>query len=297
MSQRRFPRFKRGTNAPAITLTGRDRDILRLIHRHRFLRSLHITALAGGSPQQMLRRLQLLYHHGYVERPRAQLDYYLSGGSRHIVYGLGSRGAALLRKEGVAVRYNRRAKNRAVGRMFIEHALLVSDVIVAIELACGKSGTRLLTKTDLTSKPSFRWRVNVVGRVNLGVVPDCTFALEYQDANGKTRCAHFFLECDRGTMPVIRKNLSQTSIYRKLLAYEATWRRGIHRSWFGFAGFRVLFVTTGAARMQAILDACTKLKHGQGLFLFADTAILEKPANILSTGWRAANGEAASPLS
>jgi hypothetical protein len=44
-----------------------------------------------------------------------------------------------------------------------------------------------------------------------------------------TRCqtgqssGHFFLEADRGTMPVTRWTLSQTSFFRKLLAYEATW--------------------------------------------------------------------------
>lgn len=36
----------------------------------------------------MLRRLQRLYHHGYVERPACQIDYYQRGGSRSIAYGL-----------------------------------------------------------------------------------------------------------------------------------------------------------------------------------------------------------------
>ena len=57
-------------------LTERDREIIRLVHRHRFLRSSHICSLIPGSPQQLLRRLKLLYHHGFLERPRSQIDYY-----------------------------------------------------------------------------------------------------------------------------------------------------------------------------------------------------------------------------
>jgi hypothetical protein len=44
--------------------------------------------------------LQFLYHDGYLERPRIQIEYYHRGGSRHIVYGLGNKGAAFLRGMG-----------------------------------------------------------------------------------------------------------------------------------------------------------------------------------------------------
>ncbi len=92
-------------------------------------------ALIGDSSQQLLRRLQLLYHHGFLERPRAQLDSYYRTGSRHIIYGLGNEGALWLKQElGVAFgEVSWTEKNRGVGRMFLEHALLVSDVMVTIE--------------------------------------------------------------------------------------------------------------------------------------------------------------------
>ena len=99
MESLRLPRFTRATEIAHIELTPRDREILRQIHRHRFLRSSHIVQLIGESQQQVLRRLQLLYHHGFLERPRAQIDYYHRGGSRCMVYGLGNKGAALLKRE------------------------------------------------------------------------------------------------------------------------------------------------------------------------------------------------------
>src|SRR5258708_2434392 len=99
----RLPRFKRVSPVAPIQLTERERDIIRLVHRHRFLRSRQIVSLMGGSEQQVVRRLQILFHHGYLERPRAQIQYYERGGSRAIAYGLGSKGGVLLRQLGIAV--------------------------------------------------------------------------------------------------------------------------------------------------------------------------------------------------
>src|SRR5713226_8429378 len=126
----RLPRFNRATEIAAMQFEERDRDIIRLVHRHRFLRSHQIVALMGGSPQQLSRRLKLLYHHGYLERPRAQLQYYERGGSKSIAYGLGNKGGTLLKQAlGIAVRpVSWGEKNRSVGRIYLEHALLVSDV-------------------------------------------------------------------------------------------------------------------------------------------------------------------------
>jgi len=287
-------------------LTERDHTILRLVHRNRFLRSSHIVPLVGGSSQQILRRLQLLYHHGYLERPRAQLEYYHRGGSRQIVYGLGDKGVALLNQEpGTAIRPLRWSeKNRSVGRPFLAHALLVSDVMVALELACRqRSGIRLLTDTTLpltgqAGRPRpFKWKVPMNSGLTLGIIPDRVFALESDGSSPERGPAFFFLEADRGTVPVVRKNLSQSSFYRKLLAYEATWKQGLHRSLFGFHRFRVLTVTTSAARVKSLVEACSKLKSGHGLFLFCDQATLQKHGDILTVPWQTGRpGETATLL-
>lgn len=243
MDSLRLPRFKRASAVAAMELTERDREIIRLVGRFRFVRSSHICSLIPGSPQQLLRRLKLLYQHGFLERPRAQIDYYHRGGSRHMVYGLGSKGAAFLRRElGPSfgrVRWGE--KNRAAGRVFLEHALVVAEVMVAIELACRRTGIRLSTGHELAvadkttgKRRPFRWQVKISNRLRLGVIPDYVFALEFKDYSGADNRAFFFLEADRGTMPVIRKNLSQTSFYRKLRAYEATWSQSIHQMQFGF---------------------------------------------------------------
>ena len=291
----RLPRFKRASAVAAIRLTERDHEIIRLVQRFRFVRSSHICSLIPGSPQQLLRRLKLLYHHGLLERPRSQIDYYHKGGSRHMVYGLGSKGAAFLRRDlnpiFGQVRWGE--KNRAAGRVFLEHALLVSDVMVAIEFACRRTGIRLLTDRELAvvdkttgERRPFRWQVKVSNRLKLGVIPDYVFALDFKDQSGAGNRAFFFLEADRATMPVKRKNLSQTSFYRKLRAYEATWSQSIPQRQFGFHRFRVLPITTSAERVKSLVNACSTLERGQGLFLFADRTVLEKPGDMFLAVWQ-----------
>jgi hypothetical protein len=294
MDFHRLPRFKRSSAVAPMQITERDCAIIRLVHRHRFLRSSHLVALMDDHSQQLLRRLQLLFHHGYLERPRSQINYFHQGGSRHMVYGLGNKGASLLKQEsGASFREVRSGeKNRSVGRVYLEHALLVSDFMVAVELACRRAGNvRLIAGPDLSVRAEaggrFKWSVKTKEGVNLGLIPDRVFALEFNDPVGNPARAYFFLEADRGTMPVTRRSLAQTSFLRKLLAYEATWSQSIHRTRFGFHRFRVLTVTTSAERVRSLVDACSQLNSGHGLFLFGDRTILETAGDIFSAIWQA----------
>jgi protein involved in plasmid replication-relaxation len=297
MASFRLPRFKRAPTVAPIKLTERDHAIIRLVHRHGFLRSSHIIALMGDSPQQVLRRLQLLYHHGFLERPRAQIEYYHQGGSRHIIYGLGTKGASLLKQESGADLCNLRSgvKTASVGRLFFQHSIFVSDIMVALELACRKvEGVHLLREDEFPggTRPPSKWRVKVNNRVSLGIIPDRVFALA-SDTSPDRKPAFFFLEADRGTMPVVRKNLAQSSFYRKLLTYEATWATGLHRSQFGLHRFRVVTVTTSAARVESLVAACSELKRGHGLFLFCDQATVQKHGDMLTVPWKTGRGETA----
>lgn len=293
--EKRTPRFQRAAVA-AMQLTERDRAIIRLVHRHRFLSSRQIIALIGDSQLQVLRRLKLLYHHGFLERPRAQLQYFDAPGTRPIVYGLSAKGGMLL-KQALGDSSLWSEKNRAIGQIFLEHALLVSETMVSVELACRKHGVRLLYEDEIdlpVVKQPFQWRVKIQGGMNLGVIPDQVFALEYPDQVGQTQRTYFFLEADRGTMPVVRKNLFQTSFHRKLLAYEATWTNKVHQRHLGIPRFRVLTVTTIAARVQSLLEACSHLKRGHGLYLFADQSVLKK--DLFSPVWHNSKNGEFSPL-
>jgi DNA-binding Lrp family transcriptional regulator len=291
----RLPRFKRSADIPPPRLTGRDGEILKHLHRHRFLRSDHIVALTAGSRQRVLRRLQRLFHHGYVERPRCQIDYYQSG-SRRIAYGLGNKGAAWLKRELPQQPHKLDWKQKShVGRLFLEHALMVSDIMVAIELACrNRKVIRLLAVDDSpipNKREPLQWNVDIGRRQKCGVIPDRVFGLEIAGQ----RC-WYLLEADRGTMPITRGNLDQTSFQRKLLAYATTWSQNIHRTRFGWQRFRVLTVTTNSQRVQGMIEACQGLQHGHGLFLFMDAASLTRHRDILTIPWQTCRPEKSETL-
>src|ERR1700694_5691230 len=101
--QTRRPRFHRASELPAFRLTDADVVIVRQLARYRFLRSTHIAALVGRSLDRTNDRLLRLFHAGYIDRPRAQLNYYPTSGSAPILYALADRGARLLiEKDGAA---------------------------------------------------------------------------------------------------------------------------------------------------------------------------------------------------
>jgi hypothetical protein len=48
--------------------------------------------------------------------------------------------------------------------------------------------------------------------------------------------------------------------------------------------FRVLTVTTSASRVKSLVDACSRLERGRGLFLFADWTVLS--GDVFSSIWQ-----------
>lgn len=285
-------------------LTPRDLDVLRAVYRHRLLRSTHLVALSGGSRQATLRRLQLLFHHGYLDRPLMQLDWYVRG-SEPLVYALGNRTAEVLEEGGVrrgSIRWD--TKNRNFSRVFLHHTLAVAEVMVAFEVACrSREGVCFIPPEEVLAgapEPTrhlplpFRWQVESRQRgkpCHLGVEPDRVFGLHFEGEPENRQRAFFFLEADRGTMPVMRKGLAQTSFARKLLAYHETWRRGLHTEHLGIPNFRVLTVTTSRERVEHLVEACLSLPGGGSrLFLFTGQESLGRE-DILSHEWVNGRGE------
>lgn len=227
--QQRLPRFTRDPDAAgSFQFTRRDLTILSIVAEHRFIRSEWIVRLAGGSEQQVLRRLSLLYHHDYLDRPRAQLDYHHRGGSHSIIYGLASRGAGRLRRD-LNMPFDRMdwtTRNRNIGRLFLEHTVLVSDFI-ATQLCLGARGASFISADDIEkpkgreeSRQPFRWSVKQCNGRNATVVPDKVFAFETQQPDGRVVRTHYLVEADRGTMPITRSNKRQSSVMQKLRTYH-----------------------------------------------------------------------------
>ena len=214
---KRLPRFRRNREQiRPFKLTPRDFEILRQIARHRFLSSPQICSLVEGAAPQILRRLQCLFHAGYLDRPRCQLDYYHAGGSRAMVYGLASRGAGVMRQK-FDMPFSRMdwdTRNRNVGRIFLEHAVMTAGILIRFELACRASEGRvkLIRPDDMphaaTPRPPkhqqwHHWRT-VLGGKQRTLIPDAAFLLEYADEPAGKNQRLCLIEADRGTMPLRR---------------------------------------------------------------------------------------------
>src|SRR3954469_7721959 len=146
----RRPRFRRAAVPPPFRLTEDDVEIVRVVARHRLIRSTQIATLVGRSLDRTNDRLLRLFHAGYIDRPRAQLDYYPTFGSAPMIYALADRGAHLLREwDGIKFRnpeWSR--KNREAGRPFIEHQIEIVDFEVSMQRAVRMSSDIKLITAD-----------------------------------------------------------------------------------------------------------------------------------------------------
>lgn len=277
----RRPRFKRVSNFPNMRLTDRDRAILSVVEHYRFLTTSQILSLVPGSQQNIMRRLQRLYHGGSLDRPHAQLPLRFAGKISELVYAP--------RKTVSGKEWKR------VSSLFLAHALAVSDVVISIEAACCRHGLRFVTEQEILESISdgtvnrhLQWQVTIKdGKASerVGVIPDATFAIEHATAPVSRRF-FYFLEVDRGTMPLHRKGLRLSSIYRKALAYTRTRRKRILKDRHGIPGFQVLFVSAQDNRLKQIARVCreTSATSDPSTFLFASSQELRTPDALSKLG-------------
>jgi Replication-relaxation len=252
------------------------------VARHRFLRSTQIAALVDRSLDRTNDRLSRLFHAGYLDRPRAQLDYYPTSGSAPMVYALADHGAQLLSElRGIEVANPEWSKkNSEAGRPFIEHQLEIMDFYVALQRAIRTRGNMQLIDADELaanvpvrgSRNPFAQRAALFhGRVehDVGIIPDLVFGIRFTD--GSRRC--FMVEIDRGTMPIERADIRQTSFERKMRAYLTAYAEKQHEQRFGWKAYRVLVVTTNERRRNAMMDVSENVavqnSPGGSLFFFA----------------------------
>lgn len=265
-------------------VTTRDIAILDAVARHRFLDSRQITQSLGGSVQHVLRRLQKLFHAGYLDRPLSQVFY--QDKTRPIIYEIGRAGRKLLSDTSDA----RRVVKKPVGRFYMEHTLLIAAISLLFRKTHGNAKPRITFRDDRPEWPE-KWQVGLregkgTSTARIPICPDMTLAVEGTDKNRLL----LFVEADRGTMPIIRRSLGQTSFMRKLLAYEGTWAQRLTKTSHGIERFRVLTVTRTPSRARRLAEACAGLTGGRGLFLFTDIASLQKSSDPFRHEWLSGRG-------
>jgi hypothetical protein len=306
--QPRGRRFSRRIDPKPMTLTTRDLRHLARVARYRFLTSAQLAALDGGSPQNVVRSLRLLFDHGYLDRPASHLVMVPLQGTRPLVYALGQRGARALRAHGHLVddRVDWSEKNKRAGAVFIEHTLAISEFLSGLEVACRtRDGVELLHEEQVLegapeatrrAREPLRFAVDktVMGRrQRFSVVPDGLFGLRFADDSA----SYFMLEIDRGTIPILRSDGKGSSAWQKSITYKLAtywegWKAGRHVEQFGLKQMRVLMLTTSAERMKHMLGVVDELTQGRGsaFFLFGHAAQL-RGADPLGVTWTSGRGQ------
>lgn len=307
------------------SLNSRDHQIIECVYTHRFLDTELLWHLLKPAPQPSLekregrdgklhptrqgfglqavyRRLQRLYHLGYLVRHFASDQAIGRGlGSPRAIYGIGTKSVPMLAKLVRIPPYHIRQLIDAdrVKSPFLRHTLEVARFRVILELACRKQ----LADVRLSFwDQGIHLRTWVTGKNEIGederfcAYPDAFFALETR----QMLKSHYFLELDRGTEPIIASS-SRSDIRRKLFGYRYLRKRGAFRSPYApdFRGFTVLFlVATGQSTSDRHQSRVANIMHVMPMFgpSFRSTSLfwfsemhrfsLEQADSVFSPVWQ-----------
>lgn len=248
-------------------LQPRDLAILAAADKHRFLRSDHVWTLLF--PEVSLRvaqvRLQKLHRHGYLKR--LYVPFVMDG--EHApplhrgqpIYRLTRRGVRLLSERAGHVAPSTKEPASA-SVVTLEHHLIVTDVLVALAVACRSGGS--LELSDLRHEGVFLAQLRAYrqsARIVNAIVPDGGFRLRHT-LTGTTET--FYLE-------VVRADVKGGNgrLLHKFHRYVELHRAGFLRAAYGTTDLRaVLFLTTSEVRARHLHAVASKLAHGRRLFWF-----------------------------
>jgi hypothetical protein len=263
-------RLHRKATGKPLALSPRDLEIFKFLNRYRYLRSTFIHAFVGGYKIAVIKRLGVLYHDGFLDRPAQQWQA-INARYMPAVYELGKKGEQALRTVGIAV-------NPMPSQQF-SHSLMVCDILASIELGIradphlrlipwdeilAKMPTAAASRQNPMELPcdiSFTFpRSKTTHRSSKPLIADAVFGIEYKPSKS---FRFFVLEADRNHEPVMRNNLSQTSYLRKILQYREI-AKGAYKTHWGLPNLLVLNVTTSEQHMKNIMSLANRLTDQKG---------------------------------
>jgi hypothetical protein len=294
-------------------LTDRDRESLKIIFENRWITAdmlqdlltpVQLTqrqqealgrlravkkASAVGPPQrikrEIRRRLQLLYHHGYVQRHKLE-------DGEPIAYTLGNKGADDLtlcygidRKE-----IDWTTRSRESSERYIQHTLMVTRFRHALEVSLRDLPALKLElwepggafQAKVTYQDTVRTRDGTRTQVVEGTVkPDSLFLLTYS-AKG----IHYFPEADRSTM-------SNARYLAKLKNYYAFWVTYVRDGTSPIKQMRVLTITRSEERKQNLRKIADQISpEAKNLFWFiCEKTYLGNPQQVFADTWQTLEGD------
>lgn len=284
-THKKFERNKKLTQP--IVIQPRDTEIMKAVADYRFLDTNHIAALLGIGIWRARRRLKLLFHHGFLDRPKAQAFYFRP--QKDLIYALGKKGFLHLRqvypeRHGQLewqVKYLADENSPDTQAFYLRHTLMVANFRAALDLALkNRPGSKLVSWRQGQEIKEY---VRVSGE-KLSVAPDGFFTIE-----DRNELMHFFLEADRSTMTLER-------FFRKMAAYWQWKREDGHKKRLGIKNFRVLTLTISDERknnLKLISRQADARKEGSPMFWFACDKHYDfgNPESVLGPIWQTPKDE------
>jgi len=259
-----------------LELSPRDVEILKSVHKYRFLTSTQLTKMFFKSKSFADRRLRKLYDHGFLDR----IQQPVTEGKGELLYSLWTEGARVLSRKLKKSREElgwSKSKNR-VRWEFLEHELEIGRLRLALEEACkhqsGYSLEEWKNKEELKFRKgnvAFGEKIRERGR-KISIIPDAYFVLSTPKGRG-----HFFLEIDRYTV-------TASKVFRnKMTGYKIYFERGLFQERFSARNFRVLTVTINATRLKSLINSTREL--GSGIMFWFTTSNMISPETIFKDIW------------
>jgi Replication-relaxation len=236
-------------------------ETLKVLNRRRYGRRNFLTALLGGSEQRRRKELGILARDGYLIRhsptgagkiERAYPFFF------HRIYENGPKADVALRHCGIE------PSSKDAAHQFW-HQVFIDDILLSIEIGCKHNA---LDYQDLPGLPDLPCKIShtINGKVHTSdksLRPDAVFRIGSK---------FFCLEADRGTEPIERANLSQTSYLRKLLQYRQVFSNQAYKTEWKLDNLLVLNVTVGAERAKNIMASMRDDIKAKASFLLFQSA-------------------------
>lgn len=302
---------------PRMRLIGRDLEILKALGRYRVLDTAQIEARLFNSASfirlvqgvqaldkpvksRCWNRLQLLYHHGYVDR--VEQPSRLSEGRRPYLYYLSRKGLNyLIYQEAVEEEEEEveLEEQRNPSHLFLAHQLTLNTIRIAVELATEAQGWRIVRWLDeKTLKRQGGDKVTLKGErgriLQTSLIPDGCFTVDTGE-----RDFHFLLEADRSTETGEYSTFGRRDFTHKMLAYGELFKAPSSsegdslyaRRYGGGTNLgRVLTITTGQRRADHLKEIAEKTGR-KSKFWFASLKDLTPETIFTAPIWRIANRE------
>ncbi len=255
---------------PPLRLTKRDLAVIQAVYEYRALTTPQIEQLlfSPGKDTRCRKRLQRLYHHGYLWRDEQPTK--LSQGRAPLVYRLDTNGVELLAELWGLERkdIDWRQSDNTLSDLFLNHLLRTNDVRLAIAVAAENHGFTIEEWLDDATlrKAQNKDYVTIPGtgekEEKAALVPDGYFHLDTGSHD-----YHHFLEVDLRTVVGKSSRWGRRDWARKIRAYLAYYDSGQYQQRYETTSLRILTVTTGARRLKNLKEI-TERAGGRKRFWF-----------------------------